>query len=434
MERDRGEERETPKTTYSRRTVLKAAGLGAAGAALAGSPLDLLRPEGATAAKAALNVTYWSTVTPKQDLLALFAGFTKQTGMPVNYIPLPPVFADDVQKLTTYLSSGYTGIDVLWLDDFMTASFSTAGWLEPLESVIPRETITAIVPGLNKLSTYNGHLYRIAANFGAVLFFYNKTLFAKAGVSVPGTWQELVKVGKTLTTGGRYAMGMVGKVSAGELFNEMSVYLKQAGGDTLHLTTPQAKTGLKFMYDLIHTYKIVPPTAPADDYTALDTYFQNGHIAIWPTWDGFMGTFNPKPGWANVGIAYPPKGPANNQSIAAAWGWSVSKYSPNKDMAIKFIQYAASAQAEDILAGTASTPARLANLSDPVVKKALRQAPFLSKYAGLKLTGPRSIRAQIQRISEVIEQAINPYLNGQVSLDAAVTQAQQGIDQIAANS
>ena len=87
-----------------------------------------------------------------------------------------------------------------------------------------------------------------------------------------------------------------------------------------------------------------------------------------------------------------------------------------------------------MLARTASTPARLSNLSDPVVRKVLPQAPFLSQYASLKLTGPRSIRAQIQRISEVIEQAINPYLGGQMSLDAAVTQAQQGIDQITANS
>src|SRR5581483_7775791 len=104
-----------------------------------------------------LTVVYWTNVTPLKDLQAVFDGFAQQQKVKVNYFQLPQDFGDDVQKLTTYLSSGYTGLDVLWLDDFMTGTFSSAGWLAPLDNVVSQDYFTAIAPAQLKLSSYNGH-------------------------------------------------------------------------------------------------------------------------------------------------------------------------------------------------------------------------------------------------------------------------------------
>ena len=54
---------------------------------------------------------------------------------------------------------------------------------------------------------------------------------------------------------------------------------------------------------------------------------------------------------------------------------------------------------------------------------ALIQGFFIRPY-------PRPLAAQTQRLSDAIEAAINPYLNNQISLDKAVNEAQQKIDQI----
>jgi hypothetical protein len=46
----------------------------------------------------------------------------------------------------------------------------------------------------------------------------------------------------------------------------------------------------------------------------------------------------------------------------------------------------------------------------------------------------RPITAQAQRISDAMEAVINRYLNKEISLDAAINEAQQRIDQIQQNA
>ncbi len=432
---------ENVPATTSRGTFLRRTGRGAAGLALAGALPAALNHGGGLAtvsfASGSLNVSYWTNVTPLKDLQAVFNGFAKSSGVNVVYNPLPAVFGDDVQKLTTALSSGYTGYDVLWLDDFMTGTFSNAGWLEPLETIVPRETQMSVPPATIKLSTYNGHLYRVPGNAGDVLFFYRKDLFAKAGLSVPQTWNDIVKAGKALTKGGRYGIGFAGKNGNTELFNEMCYWMGQAGADPLHLKTPGARTALKFVYDMLNTYKIMPADTVTADYTSLQAGFLDSRFAMWPVWDGFYGAFQAnalmsKPGV--LGISTPPRGPANNTSITASWGWAISKYSKNKDLAAKFIQYATGAASEEMLVLTGSAPARTSVLSVPSVTKALHQAPFLAQYAKQGLTHSRPITGQAQRISDAFETVINQYLNRKLTLDDAINQGQQRIDQILQNS
>jgi multiple sugar transport system substrate-binding protein len=426
--------------TINRRELLRQAGRGAAGLAAGLSAADFLIACGggsggsSSANPQSITVAYWSNVSPKQNLFAIFNGFTKKYGVKVNYFQEPQVFGDTVQKLTTYLSSGYTGIDVLWIDDFMTATFGTANWLLPLGSRLPANDFSSVTPAQLKLSTYNGQRYRLPANFGAVIFFYRQDLFDRAGVSVPTTWDELVQVGQKVTGNGVYGIGIAGKSGNGELFNEMCYWMRQAGADPFHLKTPGARQALKFVYDLIHTYKIAPPDTITNDYTALTTAFESGKLAMWATWDGIYAGIDTFPSVSKngykLGVAYPPKGPVNNSTIIANWGWSINKYSKYPDMAAKFIDYAASMPSEITLAQTGSTPARTDALSDPGVQKTLIQTKNLVDYVHNVELSYRPITAQIQRLSDAFEAPINKYLNNQIDLDTAINQGQQAIDQI----
>ncbi|HLI88589.1 MAG TPA: sugar ABC transporter substrate-binding protein [Ktedonobacteraceae bacterium] len=426
-------------SVITRRDLLRRAGQGAAGLAAGVTVADFLAAcgggssSGSSSNPQSITVAYWTNVTPQQDLLAVFNGFTKKTGIKVNYFQLPQVFGDDVQKMTTYLSSGYTGLDVLWLDDFMTATFSNAGWLLPLEDKINAENFSAIAPAQLKLSTYNGHRYRLPANFGAVIFFYRKDLFDKAGISVPTTWDELIAAGQKLTGNGVYGIGIAGKSGNTELFNEMCYWMGQAGGDPLHMTAPGSQQALKLVHDMIHVYKIAPPDTVTADYTSLTTAFESGKLAMWITWDGiYAGILNfpqvVKNGY-KLGVAHPPKGPNNNGTIIANWGWSINKYSKYPDAAARFIDYAASLQSEILLAKTGNTPSRTAALSDPAVQKALPQAQSDADYVQNVQLHYRPITAQAQRVSDAFEAVVNKYLNDQIDLNTCVSQGQQAVNQ-----
>jgi multiple sugar transport system substrate-binding protein len=422
----------------SRRSLLQQAGRGAAALGAGLTLQEILAACGGStggtgsASQNQITVVYWTNVTPPQYLQQVFDGFAKKNGVKVNYFQLPQVFGDDVQKMTTYLSSGYTGLDVLWLDDFMTATFSNAGWLLPLENLIAAESFSSIAPAQLNLSTYNGHRYRLPANLGTVVFFYRKDLFDKAGVSVPTTWDELVQVGQKLTKGGVYGLNIAGKNGNTELFNEMCYWMGQAGADPLHMDTPQAKQAMQFVYDLIHRYKIVPPDAVTADYTSIQTAFENGKTAMWISWDGLYASTAMFPTVAKnytLGVAHPPKGPSNNGTIIANWGWAINKYSKNPTLAAKFIEYASALDSEVLLAKTGSTPSRTAALSNPDVQKALIQTTYVADYVQNVELHYRPITAHAQRVSDAFEQAVNKYLNNQIDLNTAASQGQQAVDQ-----
>jgi len=430
-----------PTTALNREQFLRRIGLGAVGVTAAVTLPDIVVPGTAHAALPAagsrtLNVTWYSNVTPLKPWQNVLDGFAKQEGAHVNYIPLPSVFGDWVQKLTTGLSAGYTGYDVLWLDDFMTATFSTAGWLEPLENRLPSALPKTATPALVQTSTRNGHLYRMPGIADDVLFFYRKDLFDKAGFGTPRTWQDLVKAGKTLTKGGRYGLGFAGKNGNTELFNELCYWMGQAGASPLHLKTSAARNTLQFIHDMLHTYKIMPPDTVTNDYTSLLAAFQDGRIAMWPVWDSLLGAAlqgNTKIARGALAISTPPRGPVNNSTITGAGGWSISKFSPNKDLAARFLQYVTTDSQEAAIAQCGYSPARTSALSIPSVVKTLPQAPYLSKYATMNLTRNRPLSAQAQRISDALESVINQYLNNHTTLDAAITDAQQRMDQIQQN-
>ena len=424
-------------SVMSRRQLFRHAGQGAAGIAAGLALPEFLAACGGSSgggtgsSSQPLTVVYWTNVNPQQDLQAVFNGFSKKYNVKVNYFQLPQVFGDDVQKMTTYLSSGYSGLDVLWLDDFMTATFSNAGWLAPLDNV-SQENFSAIAPAQLNLSTYNGHRYRLPANFGSVIFFYRQDLFDKEGISVPTTWDELVQAGLKLTKNGVYGIGLAGKNGNTELFNEMSYWMGQAGADPLHMDTPGGRQALQFVYDLLHRYKIAPPDTVTADYTSLQTSFENGKLAMWITWDGIYANVDRFPTVAKnykLGVAHPPKGPQNNGTIIANWGWAINKYSKNQDMAAKFIDYAASLSSEVLLANTGNTPSRTAALSDPGVQKALIQVKYLADYVQNVNLHYRPITARAQRVSDAFEQVVNKYLNNQLSLDATISQGQQAVNQ-----
>ena len=436
------EQTEAP-STLSRGRFLRNAGLGAAGVA-AGSVLPgLSSPIGISFGAGTLNVSYWYPVTPVSVLTGLLNEFGKQHGLKVTYFQEPQVFGDTVQKLTTYLSSGYTGLDLYWLDNFMTATFSNAGWLVPLEDKISQSTWSSLSPFSVKLTTYNGHKYAVPGYAGGVLFYYRKDVFDKMGLAVPKTWDDIRAAGIKITknSGGKmYGLGFAGKNGNTELFNEMCYWMGQAGASPVKPNTPGAKTTLQWIYDNLNTYKIMPPDTITADYTSLQTAFENDRFAMWPVWSGFLHTFQTDAKFmqhAKVAVALPPKGPKNNHTIADSWAWAISKYSKNQEMSVKFIEYMSTPQAMMQMCLTGRLPARYSLLSHltPQAQQVLGdQTKFLALYDKAGLRSPRPITAQAQRISDAFEAVMNQCLNKQITVDAALTEAQQRITQIQQNS
>ncbi|WP_432541583.1 ABC transporter substrate-binding protein [Kineococcus sp. SYSU DK002] len=131
----------------------------------------------------------------------------------------------------------------------------------------------AIPQGMLDASTFDGTLYSLPTDGGDYAVFYNKALFAEAGITTPPTtWAELADVAGRLTTADRYGIYLpIGSGGYGEWtsFTWQSM-LWSAGGEFLTadnsdvaFDTPAGVTALKTWTDIVaagHAY----PSSMAD--------------------------------------------------------------------------------------------------------------------------------------------------------------------------
>ena len=131
------------------------------------------------------------------------------------------------------MASGGSAYDVVEFDNGNVAAWLGAGWVEPLDSYMPRGFTSGMIPGLVDLFTgADGKLYGIVWNNDTRFFFYNADMLKKAGIAQPPrTWDELVSQSKTLMSKGIAKFGLAGFWKAEwALMNDFHFFIYTYGG------------------------------------------------------------------------------------------------------------------------------------------------------------------------------------------------------------
>lgn len=101
-------------------------------------------------------------------------------GVTINLQPYP--FAQFFQVAELRLRSADTGIDLVYVDAPLLASYASRGFLSPIDE----DTDTAsLVPAALDAGQYEGTQYALPINNSAQVLFYNKALFEAAGITPP---------------------------------------------------------------------------------------------------------------------------------------------------------------------------------------------------------------------------------------------------------
>ena len=172
-------------TLVSRRTVLAAAALVAAGCGRAtnsGSAVELVWATGGIAPAdrgPALDIAgQWNQAHPN--------------GPKVRVAPLPSVSVTDTHELLTVeLNAGLNQFDIVDLDVIWIPEFAQRGWLVELQDLRP-DIERASLPGPLQASIWDGKLWAAPYVTNAGILYYRSDLVDKP----PTTWQELIDVGR----------------------------------------------------------------------------------------------------------------------------------------------------------------------------------------------------------------------------------------------
>ena len=136
-------------------------------------------------------------------------------------------------KLATSIQSGdVPDLFQSWGGGTMAAQ-ADAGMLKDITSDIAswKDTIN---PGALSIYAYNGKQYGVPWDMGMIGFWYNKDLFAKAGITAPpATWDEYLAAVKALKAAGIEPLAIAGKDKWPSMHLWTYLVLRNGGGQAL---------------------------------------------------------------------------------------------------------------------------------------------------------------------------------------------------------
>ncbi|MET9897059.1 sugar ABC transporter substrate-binding protein [Streptomyces sp. NPDC006446] len=370
------------------------------------------------------TLTYWasnqgaSIEIDKKVLAPELKKFEKQTGIKVKLEVVP--WSDLLNRILTATTSGQ-GPDVLNIGNTWSASLQATGALLPWDAknfakIGGKDRF--VDSALGSTGAEGKDPAAVPLYSMAYALYYNKKMFADAGIAnPPTTWDELIADGKKLSKGGKWGIGAEGS-NASENIHHAFVFAKQHGADfftadgAADFTNDGVVAAVKQYVDLMAKDKIIAPgnAEYAQNQSVSDFAKGKNAMLLWQSASANLksqGMSEDAYGIAPVPVQSGTPGTGTNvNSMVAGINLAVFKNTKNLDGAAKFVKFMTSDAEQKILNG--------AYTSIPPVKGAQTDAAFNSpSNAVLKDTLAKSAAALPQVADESqFETAVGTAIKG----------------------
>lgn len=315
----------------------------------------------------------------------LVSAFEQKTpGIQIELIHIPS--QDDYRtRLAADFAAGAPA-NIVLINYRSYAGFAAKGVLEPIGPYLANSRVIKeadFYPEAIQPFIYRGAVTCLPQNVSSLVVYYNQNLFDAAGQPYPKadwTWDDFVKTAQALTkdTTGDGQPDQYGLGTEASLIR-VAPFIWQNGGELvanpaatrLLVDSPQATAAIQWFVDLQVKHHVAP-NAAAEKSEDSETRFMNGRLAMFldsrrvtPTFRAIT-TFD----WDVAPLPGNGHGPA---TILHADAECMTKVTPNKEAAWKFIEYANSVEGQTILATTGRTV--------PSLKAVAESAAFLDPNA-----------------------------------------------------
>lgn len=337
------------EASISRRTFLKGAVATGVGFALSGQPLLARAQEPVT-----IRLMAWGNPTEYEARLKTIEMFhAAHPNIRVEFIHTPDEY---MTKLQTMLA-GRDYPDIIFLGNGDIQPFVERGQLMPIDSFIERDGFDTsdIFPTNEALYNVNGVQYGFPVDAANNQLFFNKTMFAEAGVEPPPTniadpnwtWDTFLEKALAVTDAAKNQWGY--QVNPG--FRPLWIWITANGGQFFNedgtacvVNEEPAVEALQFLADLIHVHKVAPPLDLVAELGSAEM-FQSGLTAMetwWPAIGRMRTNIGNKFEWD---VTVHPAGSAGFSSAGGGTGHTISAFSEHPEEAWQFLKFVISPEA-----------------------------------------------------------------------------------------
>ena len=188
---------------------------------------------------------------------ALSEQYTKQSGVKVD---LRVVDWNSIDQQVSTMVQNNRAPDVLNLNAF--ASYAKDGLLYAADEALSPKTRDDFLEAFARGGEYRGTLHGFPILSSARAFFYNKDLFAKAGIAAPPrTWDDFTRAARKIQALGAGTIGYALPLGPEEAQAEWAVWMWNNGGDwklgdAWAINSDRNVQTLRFLADLANRHKL----------------------------------------------------------------------------------------------------------------------------------------------------------------------------------
>lgn len=261
--------------------------------------------------------------------------------------------ADLVTKLEAMNQAGKMEIDIITQDNMQLAQLVDKGLVEDLSDFRNRIP-SSILPSLVPVGEFEGKLYFMPYRPNVEINFYNETKFQEYGLSIPKTWDDLMNVAKKFHEEegiGRVAIkGTLDANSTVHLFE----FIRQAGGDPMVLNDEGSIKAYTFLQEI---WPYLSPDTPRADWNTMNRYLATESIYYGANWPFGVNVIVQEGGKEEIKAHGGFSGPVKESKVLGGEVIGIPVGSPNKDVAVEFMEFLMSKETQEILVSKLGWPA-----------------------------------------------------------------------------
>ncbi|MEZ4669445.1 MAG: sugar ABC transporter substrate-binding protein [Anaerolineae bacterium] len=278
----------------------------------------------------------------------------------LNWVVLPENELRD--KVTTDVATSSSTFDIVTVGMFEVPIWAQNGWLNSItdlaaqypDNVQANYNFDDLLPGVVAGLSYDGKLYSAPFYGESSMLFYNKAMFAEAGLEMPEqpTWEQVREFACKLhdPANGRYGIALRGLPGWGEIMAPLTTVVNTYGGRWFdenwepQLTSPEWNEAVSFYVKLIQDCG--EPGATGTGFTEALTLMSQGQAAMWvdaTVAAGFLSNPEQSKIVDDVGFAPSPVGPvAKGNHWLWAWSLGIPTTTQHAAEALQFVTWATS--------------------------------------------------------------------------------------------
>jgi multiple sugar transport system substrate-binding protein len=355
-------------------------------------------------------------------------------GVTVREEVLPSSTDQQHQFYAINLEGHSVTFDVLAADVIWVQEFARAGWLQPVDQVLPASERDAYVAGAIEAATFEDRLYAIPWYLDAGVLYYRRDLLDRYGFPPPKTWPELVRITRAILDQEQDPQ-LKGFLWQGKQYEGLVCvaleFILGHGGTLLGNRTTESEDALGFMRGLVQEGLSPSFVATADEEATRHLFGAGRAIFMrnWPyAWALFQGGSLPVRG--KVGLAPLPSFPGHD-SVSTLGGWmlAVPQRASHPREAGELLRYLTSPAIQIRIAlALGYLPARRDLYREPSL---LETKPWLAELAPVFLGAkPRPVTPYYLMISQVLQPDFSAVVVGLKTPAEALDSVQRQIERM----